>query len=85
MHREMGRDTVRTANTILYDVILSNKTSVMEEEGEGVWSDGIFLFKKQLCVMIPAFLRVAEHLPCDGKKQMKSLLYFACAYEFCFT
>lgn len=57
----------------------------MEEEGEGVWSDGIFLFKKQLCVMIPAFLRVAEHLPCDGKKQMKSLLYFACAYEFCFT
>lgn len=39
----------------------------MEEEEEGDWSDDIWLSTKLFYVMIPTFLRVAEHLPGDGK------------------
>ena len=74
MHQELGGNTARTAGPgwpkgcpTPCGVMLSNKAGVKKEEGEDVWSDGVCLPKKMLCVMIPAFLEVSEHLPGCGK------------------
>lgn len=42
-----------------------------------VWSDGICIPKKSSCVLSPAPLEVAEHLPANMKQQMDSLFCFA--------
>lgn len=43
------------------------------ESGEDVQSDATHLAKKLLCVLSPAFLGVAEHLPATGKRPMHLL------------
>jgi len=46
------------------------------KEGVNIWSEGICLPKKPLCVST-AFLEVDEYLPADGKYQMQCLFGFA--------
>ena len=48
------------------------KAGSKKEEGRDVWNYGICLPKEAWCKMSLAFLRMAEHLPADGKQQMKS-------------
>jgi len=54
------------------------------EEGGEIQSDDICLSKKMLHMMRPTFLKVAEHLPANGKQWMNSLCCFACSHSFCF-
>lgn len=53
--------------SIPYDIILSNNMWWNEEGRRHTWTNGIFLFKKPLHVMCPAFQEMAEHLPADRK------------------
>jgi len=53
--------------------LLSNKCIKSEEERD-VWSDGLCLLKKLLCMLSLAFFGVAVHLPAHGKQQINALL-----------
>lgn len=51
--------------------MLSSKSCGEEgRKGGDVQCDGIDLPKNPLCVMSPAFLKMAKHLPADGKYRM---------------
>lgn len=57
-----------------YGVSLSNKAG-LKEEAAGMYRVMAFIFPRKQCVMSPAFLGAAEHLPPDGKQQVNSLLW----------
>lgn len=49
----------------VYGIVLSNKTMLKKKEVGSIWSDSADLPKKILCIIRPAFLVLAEHLPAD--------------------
>ena len=56
---------------ILYPFVIpsslsARKAGVKKEEAEDIHSAGICLPRKLFCMMSPAFLEVAEHLPAYG-------------------
>lgn len=78
VHRELERDAAKTADSVWsngfpipHGIMLSNKSCGKE------WRSQWWCLSSQETVNVlisPAFLRVAEHLPADGKKHVNSLL-----------
>lgn len=58
---------------VAYGVYSATESGVQMEKVSDVQSDGIYLSKKLLHVMSPAFLQVAEHLPAHEKYQISCL------------
>lgn len=61
------------------------KAGVKREKGEDVQSDDICLPKKQLGVMSPDYLGVAEHLPAHGIIINEILILLTSTQSFCFN